>query len=75
MLRHDDEPKGRRLDTGQYFKKRSAQGLVFECILKGQESKVVAFLALKYSFGGPLKSEKCNIFKKPISNYFIKFKL
>ena len=32
VLRHDDEPKGRRLDTGQYFKKRAAQGLVFECI-------------------------------------------
>ena len=38
VLRHDDEPKGRRLDTGQYFKKRLAQGLVFECILEGQES-------------------------------------
>ena len=36
VLRLDDEPKGRRLDTGQYFKKRSAQCLVFECILKGQ---------------------------------------
>ena len=36
VLKHDDEPKGRRLDTGQYFEKRSGQGLVFESILKGQ---------------------------------------
>ena len=40
------------------FSKRSAQGLVFEGILKSQESKVGACLVLKYSFGGPQKYEK-----------------
>ena len=39
------------------FSKRSAQGLVFEGILKSQESKVGACLVLKYSFGGPQKYE------------------
>ena len=61
------------------FSKRSAQGLVFEGILKSQESKVGACLVSKYSFGGPQKYEKNEgldkklrfILKKPTDPKFV----
>ena len=47
-----------------------AQCLVFEAILKVKKFKAGTFLVLKYSFGGPLNSEKFNFSEG--KNFFLK---
>ena len=46
---------GGTLDTGHFFNTSLIQGLVFEGIVKGQESKVWAFFKGLRSFRGPQK--------------------
>ena len=43
------------LDTGHFFNTSLIQGLVFQGIVKGQESKVWAFFKGLRSFRGPQK--------------------
>ena len=43
------------VDTGHFFNTSLIQGLVFEGIVKGQESKVWAFFKGLRSFRGPQK--------------------
>ena len=49
-----------RIDTGLFLPYNPGQCLLFLGILKGQESKIWAFLALTISFWGPQKQENKN---------------